>query len=137
LIHADRHEYSPYKAVERSTYGILFHGTPHQGSATVDLATSILRIISIGFDTNDTLLNDLGLHSKALQQQQDQYSQIGGRYATKCYYEMYETRLPLGKRMKVSSVFSDMVNFSEALLACRTALCHPAGKYQLAICGSE
>ncbi|KIM71640.1 hypothetical protein PILCRDRAFT_37074, partial [Piloderma croceum F 1598] len=73
LIHADRHEYSPYKAVERSTYGILFLGTPHQGSATVDLATSILQILSIRFDTNNTILNDLGLHSKALQQQQDQY----------------------------------------------------------------
>jgi hypothetical protein len=115
LIHADRHEYSPYKAVERSTYGILFLGTPHQGSATIDLATAILRILSIGFDTNDTILNDLGLHSKALQQQQDQYSQIGRRYATKCYYEMYETKLPLGKHIKVGCVFSTIINFSEVL----------------------
>jgi hypothetical protein len=115
LIHANINEYIPYKSVERSTYGILFLGTPHQGSAAVDLATLILRILSIGFDTNDTILNDLGLHSKALQQQQDQYNQISRRYATKCYYEMYATKLPLGKRVKVGWTFSYIINFSETL----------------------
>ncbi|KAF8221333.1 hypothetical protein L208DRAFT_1415159, partial [Tricholoma matsutake] len=104
LIHADRNEYAPYKAVECSTYGILFLGTPHQGSAAVDLAALILQILSIGFDTSDSILCDLALHGKALQQQQDQYNQISLRYATKCYYEMYPTKLPLGKRMKVGGI---------------------------------
>ena len=104
MVHADKSEYVPYKAVERSTYGILFLGTPHQGSAIVDQATLILKILSIGFNINDTILNDLGLHSKMLQQQQDQYNQIGHRYATKCYYEIYATKLLLGKQVKVGHV---------------------------------
>ena len=115
MIHANGNEYAPYKAVERSTYGILFLGTPHQGSAAVDLAALILQILSIGFDTTDTILNDLGLHSKALQQQQDQYNQICLRYATKCYYEIYATKLPLGKRIKVGCGFGKVINLSEVL----------------------
>ncbi|KAF8234302.1 hypothetical protein L208DRAFT_1262445, partial [Tricholoma matsutake] len=94
LIHADKHEYASYKAIERSTYGILFLGTPHQGTAAVDLATLILRILPVG---SNIILSDLGLQNKVLQQQQDQYNQIGPRYATKCYYEMHPTELPLGK----------------------------------------
>ena len=85
-----------YKAVELSTYGILFLGTPHQGSASVDLAKIVLRILSIHLKTNDAVLKNLGLHSKALQEQLDQYSAISHKYATKFYYEMYETKLIRG-----------------------------------------
>ncbi|KAF8221360.1 hypothetical protein L208DRAFT_1328490 [Tricholoma matsutake] len=114
LIHADRNEYAPYKAVEHSTYGIIFLGTPHQGSAAVDMAALILQILSIGFDTSNSILSDLALHGKALQQQQDQYNQISLRYATKCYYEMYPTKLPLGKKMKLvdhpSAILPESIN---------------------------
>jgi hypothetical protein len=75
----------------------------------------ILQILSIGFDTSDRILSDLALHGKALQQQQDQYNQIGLRYATKCYYEIYPTKLPLGKSMKVGGISGDTINLSEVL----------------------
>lgn len=61
----------------------------------------MLRIQSIYSNTNDAVLKDLGLHSKALQQQLDLYSAISHRYSTKFYYEVYPTKLFAGKSIVV------------------------------------
>ena len=74
---------------------------PHQGAEQVELALLILNILSIYSETNDTILQDLQSNSKALQQQLDQYTSISHKYETKFCYEMYETKLFLGKSMKV------------------------------------
>ena len=97
----DRNHLFPHKAVELSTYGILFLGTPHQGSATVDFGMTLFRILSVYDSTNDAVLKDLQLHSKPLQQQLYGYSAISHKYITKFYYEMYETKLFSGISKKV------------------------------------
>lgn len=93
-----------HKAVELSTHGILFLGTPHQGSEGVGLALILLRIQSIFSKTNDVVLKDLQPHSKALREQLDSYAAIGHRYETQFYYEVYPTNLFAGKSMKVRQV---------------------------------
>ena len=92
-----RHNFS-HKAIELSTHGSIFLGTPHQGAEHVELALLILNILSIYSETN---LQDLQSNSKALQQQLDQYTSISHKYETKFCYEMYETKLFSGKSMKV------------------------------------
>jgi hypothetical protein len=77
-----------HKAVELSTYGILFLGTPHQGADGIDLAKLLLGIQSIYSKTNDAVLKDLQSHSPALQQQLSQYTPISGNYETKFYFEL-------------------------------------------------
>ena len=95
-----QHNFS-HKAIELSTHGLIFLGTPHQGAEHVELASLILKIKSIYYETNDTIVQDLQLHSKTLQQQLYQYVSISHKYETKFCYEMYETKLFGGKSMKV------------------------------------
>jgi hypothetical protein len=96
LIHAHsagNHHNAHHKAVELSTYGILFLGTPHQGTDGIDLAMLLLGIQSIYSKTNDSVLKDLQNHSPVLQQQLSQYTSISGYYETKFYFELYPTPL--------------------------------------------
>jgi len=98
-----------HKAVELSTYGMIFLGTPHQGAENVDLALLILYIQSIYSQTNNTIVKDLGLHSKALQEQLDRYTAISHKYATVFCYEKYPTKLPAGMSIKLVDQYSAVV----------------------------
>ena len=80
-----------HKSIELSTYGINYLGTPHQGTDTTDLATLLLGIRSIYSETNDAVVQDIRLHSAALQQQLSQYSSISQNYKTKFFFETYDT----------------------------------------------
>ena len=73
----------------------------------------LLGILSIRSNTNDAVLRDLRLHSEALQQQLDQYSVIGDKYATKFYYEIYETELFGGISKKVGCFIWLINDFSD------------------------
>lgn len=65
------------------------------------MALLLLRIQSAYLQTNDKILKELRLHSKPLQEQLDRYNDIGHKYSTKFYYEVYPTKLSGGKSMKV------------------------------------
>jgi hypothetical protein len=91
-----------HKAIDISTYGIIYLGTPHQGANGVDLATLLLGIQSIYSETNDVVLRDLRSHSPALQQQLAQYSTISSKYDTRFFFEVYETVLFGGLKRKAS-----------------------------------
>ena len=109
MVHAhlcNENDKSHHKSVERSTYGINFLGTPHQGSEATDLATLLLAIQSIYAKTNDAVLQDLRLHSPRLQQQLSQYSSISRKYNTKFFFEVHDTLLPGGfkKKVRLSSI---------------------------------
>jgi len=96
LIHANaahREHNFHHKAVELSTHGILFLGTPHQGSDAFDVAGLILRIESVFFprETDDAVLKDLPLFSEALQRQLSEFRSISGRYQTKFFFELLPT----------------------------------------------
>lgn len=61
-----KHHNLHHKAVELSTYGILFLGTLHQGSDKAALAMIILGIRVVYSETSIALLSDLQSHSKAI-----------------------------------------------------------------------
>jgi hypothetical protein len=79
LIHANtasKNYNFPHKAVELSTYGLVFLGTPHQDADDMDLVQLMFHILSIYSKNDDAVLNDLQLHSPALRQQLNLYSAI-------------------------------------------------------------
>jgi hypothetical protein len=108
LIYANSATQHPHhKAVELSTYGILFLGTPHQGADTVDMAMLLHGIKSIFSNVNDAILKDLQIHCKSLQQQLSLYHSISERYNTKFFYELYKTKL-FGGQSKLVGSFVNM-----------------------------
>ncbi|KAF8514539.1 hypothetical protein BU17DRAFT_94396 [Hysterangium stoloniferum] len=116
LIHANathsRHLHE-HKAIELSTYGIIFLGTPHQGAKTADFGGCILDIISIHSKTNKIVVKQLRPHSEQLQVQLPQYNAISEKYDTKFFYEALPTYLHNGTRVVVpkhSAVVPGAVN---------------------------
>jgi len=91
MLHAKRG--NRFKAVELSTYGINFLGTPHQGNDNADLGNLLLLIQSIYSDSNNAVLWDLKPQTAALQQQLSQYAAISGTYNTKFFFETLDTPL--------------------------------------------
>jgi hypothetical protein len=91
-----------YRAIELSTYGILFLGTPHQGADGVDMASCLLRIQSIYMQTNDAILQHLRRDSEFLQSQISLYASISGNFETKFFYEVYPTQVFGGLQRVVS-----------------------------------
>lgn len=90
-----------HKAVEISTHGVLFLGTPHQGGERVNMVLLLLHIQSICYKTNNGILSDLRLNSKILQEQLGRYAAISHKYITKFIYEVYPTKLFTGQSIKV------------------------------------
>jgi len=85
-----------HKAIDLSTYGILFLGTPHQGSETASLATLFFNILSTVKQTNDAIVKHIRKDSEALQLQLSRYSSISAQFDTKFFYESYPTPLVSG-----------------------------------------
>ncbi|KAF8522729.1 hypothetical protein BU17DRAFT_44365, partial [Hysterangium stoloniferum] len=94
LIHAHttHNKHLPtHKAVEVSSYGIIYLGTPHQGVDLTSWTKSLFRSLSNTIQTGDLITKHLGLHSETLQQQIAQYNAISSRYHTIFCYETYGT----------------------------------------------
>ncbi|KAF8519406.1 hypothetical protein BU17DRAFT_47785, partial [Hysterangium stoloniferum] len=107
LIHAHttHNKHLPsHKAVEVSSYGIIYLGTPHQGVDLTSWTKSLFRSLSTTIQTGDLITKHLGLHSETLQQQIAQYNAISGRYHTVFCYATYGTASD-GSSMDVSSFF--------------------------------
>ncbi|KAF8524669.1 hypothetical protein BU17DRAFT_42687, partial [Hysterangium stoloniferum] len=97
-----------HKAVESSTYGVIYLGTPHQGIDLTSWTHSLLKCLSINSLINDPLLKHLGLHSETLQQQLMLYNAISIRYHTIFCYEVYPTKVQGGSSTHVP-IFSAIV----------------------------
>jgi len=113
LIHAagaTRDHLSHHKAIFLSTYGIIFLGTPHQGSSAADLGQLILRILSLHSPTNVLVAKHLGPNSEKLQEQLSRYQPISGSFDTRFFYEAYETPLIGLLVPKASAVVPGAVN---------------------------
>lgn len=80
-----------HKAIEISTYGIIFLGTPHQGAEGVDLVVRLLEIQRIYSPTNTTVIKHLQRDSEFLQSQLALYASISDNFETKFVYEAYPT----------------------------------------------
>jgi hypothetical protein len=96
-----------HRSIKLSTYGILFIGTPHQGGNGVQLGEIMLKIASIVTAADNKILKHLERDSEWLQQQLGQYGPISSDFVTKFAYEIYPTRIALGKEIVVS-----ILNFS-------------------------
>ncbi|KAF8526928.1 hypothetical protein BU17DRAFT_82379 [Hysterangium stoloniferum] len=78
-----------------ATAGILFLGTPHQGTET---PSRLVNLYSTNGRLNKSLTRNLMKHSKMLQEQLLRYNPISHKYITNFYYEGYVTSLPNGSR---------------------------------------
>ncbi|KAF8512141.1 hypothetical protein BU17DRAFT_69322 [Hysterangium stoloniferum] len=115
LIHANATHIKhlpAHKAVEVSTYGIIYLGTPHQGIDLTDWTRSLLRYFSITSQTDSPIMKHLGLHSETLQQLVAEYAAISGRFQTVFCYETYDTLGPgaTGHVPVISAVVQGSVN---------------------------
>jgi len=109
-----------HRSLADNTKGILFIGTPHQGTDSVTVAQHLAEICSINTRLNRALRRDLVTYSEMLQDQVSAYTAISGRYTTKFFYEAYGTRLPDGSTPvivpKYSAVVPGMVNAEVVVL---------------------
>ncbi|KAA6416359.1 MAG: Kinesin light chain [Lasallia pustulata] len=104
LIHSEaarRGALEEHRSIKLSTYGILFMGTPHQGGSGVHLGELMLQVASIFVTADDKILKHLERDSEWLQQQLGQYAPISNDFVTKFAYEMFPTRIALGKEIMV------------------------------------
>ncbi|KAH3938470.1 hypothetical protein HBH53_256910 [Parastagonospora nodorum] len=100
LIHSDaarRGALEEHRAIKLSTYGILFMGTPHQGSSGVALGKLMVNVASVFMVADDRLLQHLERDSEWLQQQLGQYGPISSDFVTKYAFEEYATQTVLGR----------------------------------------
>ncbi|SLM34902.1 P-loop containing nucleoside triphosphate hydrolase [Lasallia pustulata] len=104
LIHSEaarRGALEEHRSIKLSTYGILFMGTPHQGGSGVHLGELMLKVASIFVTADDKILKHLERDSEWLQQQLGQYAPISNDFVTKFAYEMFPTRIALGKAIMI------------------------------------
>ena len=74
-----------------STYGILFMGTPHQGSEGVTWGVLARNLVSIFTNTNKEILEHLAKNSEWLEYQQALFLPISDQFKTIYLYETYPT----------------------------------------------
>jgi hypothetical protein len=89
------------KAVKISTYGIIFLGTPHEGSKAVSLAGCLMNIAKIYYHTTPRISEDLQEHSKWLDDQNEGYKSIIRDFDTVFCVEEYATPVIGGKSLVV------------------------------------
>lgn len=86
-----------HRAIKTSTYGIIFMGTPHQGSESATWGMRLVGVASIFVHTNDSLLKNLAKDSEILENVLAYYAGISSDFVTKFAYETYPTPLAMGK----------------------------------------
>jgi hypothetical protein len=80
-----------HRSIKLSTYGILFMGTPHQGSEGVDLQQLALRAANVIMSTDTGISKHLKRDSGWLRQQHGQYEPISRDFVTIFAYETLPT----------------------------------------------
>jgi hypothetical protein len=106
LIHSNMADVSHnehLKAIKLSTYGIIFFGTPHQGTDSASWAKVLANIASIFRHTSTAILQHLERDSEWLEMQLVQYNSISSEIRTIFCFESYPTPLPAGNSIMVSS----------------------------------
>jgi hypothetical protein len=91
-----------HKAVILSTYGVMFFGTPHQGTDKASWGKLLTNVVSIFRQTNNGILQHLEKDSEWLEIQLDQYKPISSNIFTIFCFESYPTPLVSGGSMMVS-----------------------------------
>lgn len=102
-----------HEAIELSTYGIIFLGTPDQITDAADFSQVLLRICSFYSPTNDVIAEHSIRNSEILVQ----YNSIGERFDTKFFFEGVPTRLPGGEQQMVSRAVVSKTQISNLTLS--------------------
>ncbi|KAF2228898.1 hypothetical protein EV356DRAFT_456844 [Viridothelium virens] len=99
LIHsyaAQKTALKDHRSIKLSTYGIIFMGTPHQGSDGVQFGKLLMNIASVFVAVDDCIDKYLERDSEWLQQQLSQYGLISRDFTTKFAFEEFLTPTKLG-----------------------------------------
>ncbi|RPA77438.1 hypothetical protein BJ508DRAFT_228758 [Ascobolus immersus RN42] len=98
------------RSIKTSTFGILFFGTPHQGSDMAKWASMMERFISLLpkgiIDTNPSLINTLGKNSETLQNINESFLGLSRELKMFYFWEELPTTLPNGGRQRVVEQWS-------------------------------
>ncbi|OCL01786.1 hypothetical protein AOQ84DRAFT_206150 [Glonium stellatum] len=97
------------KAIKLSTYGIMFFGTPHQGTDSASWGKVLANVASIFRHTSTAILEHLERDSEWLETQLGQYNSISSEFRTIFCFESYPTPLPAGNSMMMVSRASAVV----------------------------
>jgi hypothetical protein len=92
------------KAIRLSTYGIVFFGTPHQGTDSASWGKVLVNVASLFRNTSTALLEHLERDSEWLELQLQQYNAISSEIFTIFCFESYPTPIIAGKAMMVSYI---------------------------------
>lgn len=92
------------KAIKLSTYGVMFFGTPHQGTDSATWGKVFVNVASLFQHTSTALLQHLERDSEWLRMQLKQYNSISSDIFTILYFESYPTPLPAGRSVMVSYI---------------------------------
>ena len=90
------------RSIHVSTYGILFMGTPHQGSEAAGIGHIVLNVASLFVNTNRTVIGDLKRDSSWLNQQNALYTPLSRNFKTMFAYETNKTKTFLGLQKMVN-----------------------------------
>jgi hypothetical protein len=110
LIHSNMADVSHnehLKAVKLSTYGVIFFGTPHQGTESASWGKVLVNVASIFQHTSTAILEHLERDSEWLELQLEQYKSISSEVFTIFCFESYPTPLPTGTSMMVGFCWRD------------------------------
>lgn len=98
------------RSIKTSTFGVLFFGTPHQGSDMAKWATMLENIISLFpkalIDTNSSLIKTLGKNSETLQNINESFLGLSRELKIFYFWEELPTTLPHGGRQLVVEKWS-------------------------------
>lgn len=89
------------KGIKLSTFGILFLGTPHEGSGAVSLGQSALRIAQVYYSINDNAVKELSEHSQWLERETNLFNTIRDNFRIRNCYETSPTPLLRGASVTV------------------------------------
>lgn len=92
-----------HKHVELSTVGLVYLGTPHQGSDKADVTKTMLGVLSLVVPTNTEIVNDIRALIGFLLVQQQQYRPISNNWLTYYGYETKTTPLRGGSTSMIVS----------------------------------
>lgn len=115
--------------IELSTYGILFFGTPHQGTDGFLREKAPTNIDSLSTYTSDIVLKDLGKDSEWLQQQLCQYTRISKGFVTKFFYETCQTSHEFSRKV-VGLALPPILHRVLTIVGCAKKFCSSSGGNQ-------
>ncbi|KAF8526910.1 hypothetical protein BU17DRAFT_40153 [Hysterangium stoloniferum] len=112
LLYANGHHeghVAENKSFSEATKGILFIGTPHQGTNGITAAEIFVKIYTMSGEVDQTLRQHLVANSETLQDQLANYCSISDKYITRFFYEIYKSKLPKDRPQVLVPKFSAVV----------------------------